>query len=306
MTNSPRIASLVPGGTDLVAALGLADQLVGVSHECDHPARDGKPVLTRSALFDGGNEPSDPRTVDRRVTETARSGQALYLTDRDQLRELAPDLIVAQAICDVCAVTPAQAGADLPEGARLLELTATTIEGLYTDLERLGEATGRAERALNVIEELRARLEHVHQRVGTRRRPKVVTLEWSDPPYIGGHWVPEMVFLAGGEHELRGPGERSTRLEWSTLRQADPDVLVFMPCGYDLEGALDEATRTLAGWDLRAVRQGNLWATDANTLFSRCTPHSVARGTEVLAAILHPDLFDPPTDQEARRVPPTG
>ncbi|MFW6023337.1 MAG: ABC transporter substrate-binding protein [Myxococcota bacterium] len=305
MTSSPRIASLVPGGTDLVAALDLADHLVGVSHECDHPARYGKPILTRSALFDGNNEPPrDPRTVDTRVTETARSGQPLYLTDRDELRELSPDLIVAQAICDVCAVTPAQAGADLPEGARLLELTATTVEGLYTDLERLGEATGRAERALDVIEEVRTRLARIHERVGTRRRPKVVTLEWSDPPYIGGHWVPEMVFLAGGEHALRGPGERSIRIDVRAIREADPDVVVFMPCGYDLEGALDEAAHTLAGWDLRAVRQGNLWATDANTLFSRCTPHSVARGTEVLAAILHPDLFDPPTDREAQRVRP--
>jgi iron complex transport system substrate-binding protein len=304
MTATPRIASLVPSGTDLLAALGLADHLVGVSHACDHPIARGKPVLTRSPRFEGDGAPTSPRDIDAEVTRAARGGDPLYITDRDALRALAPDLVVAQSICDVCAVPLSQARADLPEASALLELQGGTVQGLCNDLERLGQATGRAQEASALIDDLHRRIEAVRTRVAHRQRPSVLALEWSDPPYLGGHWVPDMIHLAGGEHVLgAAPGDRSQRATLDAIAGADPDIIVFMPCGYTMDQALHEAAHHLTAWDLPAVREGRLWATDASALFSRCTPESVARGVEVLAAILHPDLFDAPAPTDARVVP---
>lgn len=286
-----RIASLIPSGTDLAAALGLGDQLVGVSHECDHLVAIGKPVLTSSVIppptEDGPSLP--PAEIDRLVVDAVLDGQSLYRTDRALLSSLAPDVVLSQDVCDVCAVNAETAACDLPAGARLVMLTATSIDGLYADLARVGDATGTRDRAEAVIAATRERLAAVARSVAGRRRRRVLALEWGDPPFLGGHWVPELVAVAGGEHALSGAGAPSRRATWEEIAAADPDVVVFMPCGYSLHQAALEAKTLLerpevAG--LRAVREAGLWAVAASELFSRCTP-AVAEAAEVLAAIVH-------------------
>jgi len=286
--NTLRIASLIPSGTDIVAFLGLERQLVGVSHCCDHPAGAQLPILTHSRI--PSHQQATALEVDNAVSSAVSSGESLYLTHRDLLEQLAPDVVLSQDVCDVCAVSADQASCDLPAGARLVMLSATSLAGLWNDLERVGRATGTLERATDAASELQTRLERVRQRVQGRARPRVLALEWSDPPFLGGHWVPELIGLAGGDHVLSGPGEASRRSSWAEIAAADPDVIVFMPCGYTLPEAVTEARTLLERkpefTHLRAVREGRLWITDATRLFSRCTPVSV-RATEVLAGILH-------------------
>ncbi len=280
-----RIASLIPSGTDLVIALGLGGHLVGVSHECDHEEARGLPVLTSSVIpppaLDG---PSiEPAEIDRIVSASVQAGSSLYLTDRALLRSLAPDVIVTQDVCDVCAVN-ADAARDLmcelAPGAKLVMLRATDVAGFFRDLSVLGDALGVAERAASVVAFTAAALqEHRSYSQATEgKRVDLLTLEWSDPPFLGGHWVPELVELAGALHVISGPGEASRRSDWDEIAAADPDVIVFCPCGYDLHQATVEAT-ALAGRpevaSLRAVRSGRFYAVDANRLFSRCTTNLV-------------------------------
>lgn len=285
---SPRVASLVPSGTDIVAALGMGRHLVGVSHECDHPAATGLPTLTSSTLPGPGR--LSPAEVDRRVVEATRTGTPLYRADRALLASLEPDVVVSQDICDVCAVPGDQAGAAVPGGARLVMLRATTLGGLSDDLAAVGNAVGAPRRAERAAQAVRTALHDVSRRVAGTRRPRVLALEWGDPPFVGGHWVPELVEAAGGEHVLSGPGEPSRRTTWDEVAAADPDVIVLMPCGYRLDTAVAEARELLqrpAVAGLRAVRQDRFWAADAGALFSRCTP-VVATAAEVLAAVAHP------------------
>lgn len=245
------------------------------------------------------------REVDTHVVETTRRGEPLYYTDRKRLEELRPDLVISQSVCDVCAV-----GADqvtMPSGATLLNLTGHTIEGMYQDIGRIGQAVGYHGKAVRLVDEVRAAVEAVHEKVYGREPRKGLGLEWSDPPYTGGHWVPELFTLAGGEHVLGGPGERSRRTAWSEIGEADPDVIVFMPCGYRLPHAVYEARRLAGATEpgaVRAVRDGHLWATDASLLFSRCTPQSVPRAAEVLVGILHPEVANPPDSALATPIQP--
>lgn len=264
---------MIPSGTDLVAALGLGDCLVGVSHECDHPIASGLPVLTSSAL----PAHAPPADLDRMVSETAAAGEPLYRTDLGLLHDLRPDVVVTQDVCDVCAVDAKSVGCDLPPGAEMILLSATTLAGLEDDLRRLGKATRTEDRAEALIAELRAKRSSTAQRVSGRPRPRVVTLEWGDPPFLGGHWVPELVEIAGGEHLLSAAGERSRRATWDEITGAAPDVVVFMPCGYSLGQAEAEAARL----PVDAV------PVDATHLFSRCTPQSVTAALDALAEVLH-------------------
>ena len=268
-----RIASLIPSGTDLVAALGLGDALVGVSHECDHEIAAGLPVLTSSVL------PSDaaPADLDRMVSATAAAGQPLYRTDLALLHDLWPDVVVTQDVCDVCAVDARSVGCDLPPGAEMVLLSATTVAGLEDDLRRLGKATATEDRAEALIADLRAKVTATRQAAAARARPRVVTLEWGDPPFLGGHWVPELVEIAGGEHLLSRAGERSRRATWDEIHAAAPDVVVFMPCGY----TLDQATTEAAALPVPVV------PVDATRLFSRCTPQSVRAALDTLQEVLH-------------------
>jgi iron complex transport system substrate-binding protein len=289
-----RIASLVPSATDLVAALGLESALVGVSHECDHPIARDRPVLTSSGIDAAPEKP--PAEVDRQVSEAVRAGRPLYVTDAEALRALSPTLVLAQDVCDVCAVSSDEAGEVLPPGARLLRLSATSVDTLYADLRALGGATGRTGEAEAVVEEVRARLEAVRAAVrGAPVRP-VLSLEWGDPPFSAGHWVPELLAIAGGRDVRAERGAASRRLTPEEVETARADVLLYLPCGY----GVDEAAEELARLPL-APAIGARWALDANRLLSRCTP-VVARAAEVLAGVLHPERVDPPPARDARRV----
>jgi iron complex transport system substrate-binding protein len=291
-----RIASLIPSGTDIAIFLGLQSNLVGVSHCCDHPAVADLPVLTFSKV--PSHQEATPLEVDVAVCETVSSGDSLYLTHRTMLEELRPDWVLSQDICDVCAVTADQASCDLPAGAGLLMLSAISLAGLWDDLERVGRATGTLARAQQGILELQNRLEEIARRVQGKiegnihgkARPRVLALEWSDPPFLGGHWIPELVEYAGASHVLSGSGEASRRSSWDEIAAADPEIIVFMPCGYTLQEAEQEAGRLFAICpefaNLRAVRRGQFWISDATRLFSRCTPVSI-RACEILAGIVH-------------------
>lgn len=272
-----RVASLIPSGTDIAVALGLGGNLVGVSHECDDPAARGLPVLTWSDL--PGAEVG-PAEIDRAVSSAAAAGDSIYRTHLDLLRDLRPDVILTQDVCDVCAVPASQVACDIPAGAELVTLSATTLAGLDDDLLRVGKATGAEDAAQTVVDGLRAR-----RAGGPATGLRVAAVEWGDPPFTAGDWVPELVEVAGAASVLGRPGERSHRTTWEDVRAAAPDVVVFMPCGYELDAAVAEA-RTLP-WD------GPLWATDSTHLFSRCTPQAVMGGLDVLEAIVRGSDPDP-------------
>lgn len=284
----PRIASLIPSGTDIAVALGLGEYVVGISHECDNPATAGRPVLTSSEV------PAAPATapadVDAAVVDAVRAGRPLYRTDMDLLASLSPTVVLAQDVCDVCAVPGRDVADKLPPGAELVQLQATSLAGLEDDLIRVGDACGVAEQAMAMIHRLRAIRFEVMGRIGGARRLRVLTLEWGDPPFIGGHWVPDMVGTAGGDNLLVEPGDPSVRSDWAAVGAAEPEVVVFMPCGYRLGQAVDEG-RTLVG----RLPDVPWWAVDATTLFSRCTPAAVSHGLHTLAGILHPEVCPPPS-----------
>lgn len=303
----PRIASLVPAGTDIVAALGMGPHLVGVSHECDHPVARGLPVLTSSALPTDGAAAAE---IDRQTDEAVTTGTPLFHTDTKALAALEPDVVLTQDVCDVCAVPGSQAAASVPPETALVTLRATSLAGLADDLRTVGSSIGvpdRAEQQVRAIADAHAR---VAARVAGERRPRVVAVEWGDPPYLGGHWIPELVAVAGGRHVISGPDDPSRRTTWEEIAQADPEVVLFMPCGYPIGRVVEESRALLAQpavARLRAVRDGRWWATDATTLFSRCTP-AVVTAAPILGAILHPHLFPrvPPRRARPMAAPDAG
>ena len=282
-----RVISLVPNGTEILFAVGAGDLVVGVSHECDYPpeART-RPILTGSALTPG----MSAAEVDAAVSSQVGSGLSLYTLDEARIEELAPDVIVTQQLCPVCAVSTEQVNGavrPLPRCPELVSLDPRTIGQVFADIRRVGEVTGRTAQAEALLAGLEQRLAAVRAAVADRPRPRVLALEWLDPPFAGGHWVPEMIDLAGGEDVIARPGDHSARLTWEQVAAADPDVIVVMPCGFDEAGAREQIA-TIAErpeWSsLRAVREGRVHPVDANGCFSRPGPRLVD-GIERLAAI---------------------
>jgi iron complex transport system substrate-binding protein len=288
-----RVVSLLPSATEMVHFAGAADSLVGVTHECDHPPGvERLPKLTSSRI-----DPALSGTeIDAEVNRLVTDDESIYALDADLLESLAPDLVITQGLCDVCAVSTGlveEAVAGLRNRPELLELNPTSLEDVLGDSVRIGEALGRGERARENVALLRSRLEEIEGAVAGLARPGVGCIEWLDPPFSAGHWVPEMVRLAGGRELFAGPGERSVRLDWETVFEAAPGVLVLMPCGFDAARAAEEAKAlpSLPGWpDLPAVKDGRVWVVDANSFFSRPAPRLV-EGVEILARVLHPAAF---------------
>jgi iron complex transport system substrate-binding protein len=286
-----RIASLVPSATEMLFALGLGDSVVAVTHECDHPpAARSLPHLTRTVLPAG----LDARQIDSAVKATVGEGRALYELDEERLAELAPDLIVTQAICDVCAVSYEDVlavAARLPGPPRVLQQDPSTLGEMLEDVVRLGEVTGREPEAHELRGELEGRLAAVRAAVSGAPAPRVVALEWLDPPFVGGHWVPEMVAIAGGEDVAGPPGLKSPEVQWGALAGLNPDVVVVMPCGWYVE---DSRAQALEHWErIAALGAGRVFAVDAASTFSRPGPRLVD-GVELLGHVLHPDLVGPP------------
>jgi iron complex transport system substrate-binding protein len=284
-----RIISLVPNGTEILFALGAGDLVVGVSHECDYPAEARtRPILTGSALTPG----MSAAEVDAAVSSQVGSGLSLYTLDEARIAGLAPDVIVTQQLCPVCAVSTEQvdgAVRPLPNCPELVSLDPQTIGQVFADIRRVGEVTGKAAEAETLLAGLEERLAAVRAAAAGRPRPRVLALEWLDPPFAGGHWVPEMIDLAGGIDVIAEPGGHSERLTWSQVAGADPDVIVVMPCGFDEAGAREQigTIADLPEWRaLRAVREGRVYPVDANGCFSRPGPRLVD-GIERLARIFH-------------------
>jgi len=286
-----RIASLVPSATEMLFALGLGDSVVAVTHECDYPPRAAElPHLTRTILRDG----LDAGQIDAAVKATVAEGRALYELDEELLAELAPDLIVTQAVCEVCAVSyeeVAAVAARLESRPRVVQQDPSTLVEMLEDVVRLGEAAGIADAAHELRADLEGRLAAVRAAVSGAARPRVVALEWLDPPYVGGHWLPEMISIAGGEDVAGPPGLKSPEVGWGALSGLNPDVVVSMPCGWYVERARAE---TLAHWErVAGLGAERVFAVDAASTFSRPGPRLVD-GVELLGHLLHPDLLDPP------------
>jgi iron complex transport system substrate-binding protein len=295
-----RVASLVPSATEMLFALELGDSVVAVTHECDHPAAAReRPHLTRSVIPAG----LPPREIDARVREVTGRGEALYQLDEETLRSLEVDLIATQAVCEVCAVSydDVRAVAErLPSRPRVLSLDPSGLDDVLEDVITLADATGVPERGERLRAELSERLAAVAERVtGVERRPRVVALEWLDPPFAGGHWVPEMIERAGGIDPVGTPRADSVTVRWGVLAAARPDVVVVMPCGLDADEAAEQAA---AHADLlRRLGARDVWAVDAAASFSRPGPR-LADGVELLAHLLHPDRVGAPSGLAWHRV----
>ena len=284
-----RIASLLPSATEILYALGLENCVVGVTHECDFPpSARAKPHLTASALPAAANAGE----IDRHVRASLHAGSSLYALDSALLEGLAPDLIITQELCDVCAVSyaiVARAAKALRGDPRVISLEPSSLEDVYANVVTVGELTGTAERAAAVVAALRARAAALHARVACRTRPRVLVLEWTDPPMSGGHWTPELVELAGGEPVLADAGRNSRVIAWDAIEAADPDVVLVAPCGFDLAAA-GRALADLpdrAPWErLRAVRMGRAFAIDGNAYVNRPGPRLVDTA-EIFASAIH-------------------
>jgi iron complex transport system substrate-binding protein len=285
-----RICSLLPGATEILYRLGLGDQIVGVTHECDYPPEaKQRPVVVRSAIDSSRLSSSE---IDVKIGEILAGGNALYTLDETALIEAAPDLILTQGLCDVCALDynhVVEAARSLRHPAQILSLNPRRLSDVLDDVLRIGAATHESDRAASLVRDFNDRIQIVAERL-TGRRPRVVCLEWFDPLYIAGHWVPEVVSIAGGEDVLGRAGEPSAKIEWRSIVEAKPDLLLLMPCGFDVRRTAREASplRRLAGWnDLPAVKAGNVFALNGNAYFSRPGPRLV-NGLEILSRILHP------------------
>jgi len=281
------IVSLLPSATEIVFALGLGDALEGVTHECDFPTEArSKRIVSGTALPD---RTLTAREIDDIVSASVQSGAPIYTLDTSAIRAIGPDLILTQDLCEVCAV-PSGAVEDALERlgcrAEVVTLDPTGVDDVIAGIGAVGTATGTTARAGKLMTDLRARVDAVQVAVEGRPRRRTLALEWSDPPFSAGHWVPEMITAAGGESLLGEPGVRSRRLSWSEIGTAAPDVLMFMPCGYGLDQAATEGAALLDVAELAAVPE--IYALPADALFSRPGPR-VVDGIELLASLLHPE-----------------
>lgn len=301
-----RIVSLLPSTTEIVCALSLENELVGITHECDFPAAiTHKPRLTASRI---SHETMTSAEIDHAVRSQLDGHGSIYDLDEARLRELNPDLILTQELCEVCAVsyqTVAQAARAFEAGVKVVSLEPNTIADIFSNIRMVGELTGRAPEAETLVESLTRRLEQVREKtLAVPRHPRTLMLEWLEPPFAPGHWVPEQVELAGGDHAFGKAGQKSVTTTAEEIRNYAPEVIVLIPCGYYKEDILRQlpSARLPSGWnDLPAVKSGQVWATDATSYFSRPGPR-VVNGVEILAKILHPEVFGSPTDDEAVRV----
>ncbi len=281
-----RIVSLVPSATEILFALGLGDEVIAVTHECDYPpAARELPTVTRDVL------PHDLTAgqIDAAVRARTDQGEAIYELDVEELRELEPDLIITQALCAVCAVSFDDVRAiaeQLDSQPQVISLDPRTLGEVLGDVRTLAEATGRRDAGVALVQELAARVDRVRLAVRGRRRPRVVAIEWLDPVYVAGHWTPQLIEYAGGFDVLGMPGEHSERRSWDEVAAAEADVVVVMPCGYDAERAHAEALDFRA--KLAALGAVEVVAVDAAAYFSRPGPRLVD-GLELLAHLLQPE-----------------
>jgi iron complex transport system substrate-binding protein len=297
-----RIASMLASATEIVAALGLEDRLVAISHECDYPPhvldrpRASRPRFDPAGLASGA--------IDQAVRDALAEHGSVYALDTGLLQQLRPDLILTQAVCDVCAVPTAgvrEAAAACALDAEVLSLDAHTVAGILDTIDAVGLAAGVESAAADVRAAIERRLEAVRSAVAAAPRPRVLAVEWLDPPFLPGHWLPEMVVLAGGENVRGEAGARSEQTTWDALAGLDPDVLLIMPCGYGLAESIADTDRhaeRLLALAPRAVEAGAAFVVDGSSYFNRSGPRFVD-GVEILGGLLHPDRLPAPSPATA-------
>jgi iron complex transport system substrate-binding protein len=301
-----RVVSLLPAATEIVAALGALPSLVGITHECDFPSEVSRlPRLTTSAV----DAHDTSAAIDAAVRALAERGAPVFALDADELRRLAPTLILTQSLCEVCAISAGTVCAlaeVVTPAPRVLQLSGTTLDGVWDDIAAVGAALGRDAAAADLLAAVSARLRAVHETLKAARapRPRVAVIEWLDPLFFAGHWTPELVRRAGGIDVLASAGAHSATITVDQVRDAQPELLLFAPCGFDADRAEREARALLATDVWRWARGRPAWALDGNALTSRPGPR-LADAVEVMAAIAAPALFPAPARRYARRLDPS-
>lgn len=294
-----RIVSLLPSATEILFDLGLGDQVVGVTFECDFPPEaKSKRIVSTSAL----PENLTPGEIDAVVKQRMEAGEDLYRLDRGAFADLDPDLVITQDLCAVCAVDVSEvddALAFLACTAQVVTLDPMSLDQVIASIAAVADATGTQAKAAELQASLRERLAAVANTIADAAAPKVLVLEWTDPAFTAGHWVPDLVEAAGGESVLGRPGENSVGVEWDTIRACDADIVVVSPCGFRLDGAAELGEHVIQQEVLAAGAQ--VWAIDADAFMVRPGPR-VVEGVEVLAAIIHPDIAGPVDPAAARRL----
>ena len=291
-----RIASLLPSATEIVCALGLEDDLVAVTHECDYPPSvRAKPVVTASVL----TPTSSSLDIDRHIRRLVHDGSSIYRLDADRLAALQPDLILTQELCDVCAVSypiVQRAARRLEATTQLVSLEPQSLDDVFDNITLVGQLTDREEPARALVDHLSGRVSTVREQLAEAPIRRVLCLEWLDPPFNCGHWTPQLVEIAGGQAVLGAPGRPASALTWDAVAGADPEVVVVMACGFSLERSLKETEAIRARLTGREVH-----VVDGNAFFSRPGPRLVD-SVEIMAGILHPDAVTPPAREVARRI----
>jgi iron complex transport system substrate-binding protein len=281
-----KICSLLPSATEILYSLDLGDQVVAVTHECDYPADALSKQKITENLID--HEALSSAEIDHHVASNVGRHGSIYALKEDMLEQLKPDLIVTQELCDVCAVSykQVQRAARVLEGqTRILSLEPNTLDEVLDTILLVGRMTKREDVAYQTVHKLRSRLARIRERVAGLPRPRVYAMEWLDPPFSGGHWVPEMVDIAGGHEVIGSAGAKSKRITFEQILSAQPDIIVLMPCGFSLDRTVEEYRRTnvLPGW------KGQVYAVDGSSYFNRSGPRLID-GVEILAQIFHPDV----------------
>jgi iron complex transport system substrate-binding protein len=296
MSAASRVVSLLPSATEILFAIGAGDRVVGVTHECDHPdAARRLPAVTSSVVVTDGTAPGD---IDRHIRAARHAGSSIYRLDETALTRLQPDLIVTQELCDVCAVAYSEvrrAVRRLPGDVPVLSLEPRSVEEICASVEEVGVATARTDAAARVAASMRERVAVIAALESPEPRRRVVCIEWTDPLMVGGHWVPEMVRLAGGRDVLGEEGAPSRYVSWDEVVDAQPQVIILMPCGYDLARTIElvPEVASRAGFnDLEAARAGRVLAVDGSAYFSRPGPR-IIQGLEILAAGVRAEPGDP-------------
>jgi len=301
------IASLLPSATEIVSALGLEKSLVGITHECDFPdSITDLPALTASRI---SHETMSSKDIDHAVRSQLHGHGSIYDLNEKLLSELNPDIILTQELCDVCAVNyemVKKAAKIYVADAKVISLEPNTLEDIFENIETVGEICGVSEKAYDVNNQLRQRLNAIREKTKTiKTRPNVFMLEWLEPAFSPGHWVPEQVEIAGGNCLLGKAGNKSLTTTYNAIFESKPEIMVLIPCGYYKEDILQQVKNTVfpINWqEIPAIKNENIWALDATSYFSRPGPR-VVKGTEILAKIFHSEIFGSPTEKEAVKLP---
>lgn len=302
-----RVCSLLPSATEMLFAMGAGDEVVAVTFECDYPAEARRLPQVVSSHMPKGLGPAE---IDALVRETGAEGKSLYFADFDEIERLAPDVIVLQDLCHVCAIDSPTLARDMSRLAsrpQVVSLGASSLDGVFGEIEMLGEVVGHAAGARRLTAELRERVQRVRQSVMQgAARPKVLCLEWLDPLFQGGHWVPEMIEIAGGEAVLANSAEKSRRITWEEVAEAKPEIVVVMPCGYHLTETVAQFREISRGYpvqwgELSAVREGQVYAVDGSSYFSRPGPRLV-EGLEILRAIVSDEGWERLPEESVARL----